>query len=51
MLSIFKVKGEKMPEVPLEVRKGIKEYRKRVTKQVVPVIEKVMYSELIDHSK
>lgn len=32
-----------MPEVPVEVRKGIKEYRKRVIKQVWPVIEKVCF--------
>jgi hypothetical protein len=35
------VKGEKVPEIPTEIRKGIKEYRKKVTKQVWPVIEKV----------
>lgn len=40
----YQVKGEKLPEVPVEIRKGIKEYRKKVTKQVWPVIEKVSKS-------
>ncbi|XP_053400625.1 myosin-9-like [Mercenaria mercenaria] len=45
-LSSSKVKGEKLPEIPAEVRKGIKEYRKKVTKQVWPVIEKEVLSKL-----
>lgn len=45
-LSFPKVKGEKMPEIPTEVKKGIKEYRKKVTKQVWPVIEKEVLSKL-----
>ncbi|KAH3830594.1 uncharacterized protein LOC127877437 isoform X1 [Dreissena polymorpha] len=44
--SVPKVKGEKMPEVPVEVKKGIKEYRKKVAKQVVPVIEKEVLAKL-----
>lgn len=40
------VKGEKVPELPTEVRKGIKEYRKKVTKQVWPVIEKEVLTKL-----
>lgn len=35
------VKGEKLPEIPVEIKKGIKEYRKKLTKHVWPVIEKV----------
>ncbi|XP_060591775.1 DNA ligase 1-like isoform X2 [Ruditapes philippinarum] len=40
------VKGEKVPEIPTEIRKGIKEYRKKVTKQVWPVIEKEVMTKL-----
>lgn len=43
MFSCSQVKGEKFPEVPTEIRKGIKEYRKRVMKQVWPVLEKVKH--------
>ena len=34
-------KGEKVPEIPAEVRRGVKDYRKAVFKQVTPVLEKV----------
>ncbi|XP_060591777.1 DNA ligase 1-like isoform X4 [Ruditapes philippinarum] len=44
--SMSKVKGEKVPEIPTEIRKGIKEYRKKVTKQVWPVIEKEVMTKL-----
>ncbi|XP_052793982.1 putative uncharacterized protein MYH16 isoform X2 [Mya arenaria] len=40
------LKGEKLPEVPVEVRQGIKEYRKKVAKQVWPVIEKEVLNKL-----
>ncbi|XP_052793985.1 putative uncharacterized protein MYH16 isoform X5 [Mya arenaria] len=44
--SMSKLKGEKLPEVPVEVRQGIKEYRKKVAKQVWPVIEKEVLNKL-----
>ena len=38
---IFQGKGEKVPDVPVDIKRGIKDYRKTVSKQVIPVIEKV----------
>ncbi|KAL4230262.1 hypothetical protein ACF0H5_010648 [Mactra antiquata] len=44
--SSTKIKGDKRPEVPTEIRKGIKDYRKRVMKLVWPVIEKEIIGKL-----
>ena len=41
IITFPQMKGEKVPEIPVEVRRGIKEYRKMVAKQVIPVLEKV----------
>lgn len=40
------IKGETFPEIPVEVRKGIKEYRKAVCKKVTPVIEREVLNSL-----
>ena len=41
MYPLLQGKGEKMPEIPADIKRGIQDYRKAVHKQVTPVLEKV----------
>ncbi|KAK3596862.1 hypothetical protein CHS0354_039857 [Potamilus streckersoni] len=44
--SFVRVKGEKCPDIPAEVMKGIKGYRKRVAKQVVSIVQEELNQKL-----